>query len=296
MSLNDVSNVPVVCSSTMYERFVAGVGGILHPRRRREPCTVDIRLLPEPAVLRHVFFVRHGESVWNRAQADMDVATMLLNLDHPLNEAGRQQAEVLRDKIDQVQKSHAAADGLGGSSFVDRPVSPNTSTGGSAIRIGDRGSAESESRSGSGRGSGSEVGIDIQGAMGGGHVSSVGAVSDVGADHRVPGRGQSTDKSVYGKGSARGGGGGEGGGSGLSASTASRSTDYSMCISASGSQSVFGNTRAPCTLHPAQYHLFHLSTLTSSLRSPSFNQTLNLGHLEGISETDIHLEDSLYQW
>lgn len=43
-----------------------------------------------------VYFVRHGESVWNKAQKDKNVGAMLSDVDHPLNEAGRAQAEELR--------------------------------------------------------------------------------------------------------------------------------------------------------------------------------------------------------
>jgi len=46
--------------------------------------------------------VRHGESVWNKAQKDVNVAAMLSDVDHPLNEAGREQAERLRDAIEQA--------------------------------------------------------------------------------------------------------------------------------------------------------------------------------------------------
>ena len=49
-----------------------------------------------------VYIVRHGESVWNKAQKDVNVAAMLSDVDHPLNEAGREQAERLRDAIEQA--------------------------------------------------------------------------------------------------------------------------------------------------------------------------------------------------
>ena len=42
-----------------------------------------------------IYVVRHGESVWNKAQADKQFYTMLSATDHPLNETGRQQAESL---------------------------------------------------------------------------------------------------------------------------------------------------------------------------------------------------------
>lgn len=42
-----------------------------------------------------LFLVRHGESVWNEAQDDKDVLTMLSDVDHHLNLLGRKQAERL---------------------------------------------------------------------------------------------------------------------------------------------------------------------------------------------------------
>ena len=44
---------------------------------------------------RVVYLVRHGESVWNKAQADKRVDKMLADVDHPLNATGRAQAETL---------------------------------------------------------------------------------------------------------------------------------------------------------------------------------------------------------
>jgi len=42
-----------------------------------------------------LFLIRHGESVWNQAQADKDMVAMLSDVDHPLNQLGRLQAEGL---------------------------------------------------------------------------------------------------------------------------------------------------------------------------------------------------------
>jgi hypothetical protein len=45
---------------------------------------------------REVLFIRHAESVWNRAQSRLDVSTMLSSVDHPLSlPVGRSQAESL---------------------------------------------------------------------------------------------------------------------------------------------------------------------------------------------------------
>mmetsp|Transcript_31403 Transcript_31403/g.44007 ORF Transcript_31403/g.44007 Transcript_31403/m.44007 type:complete len:554 (+) Transcript_31403:142-1803(+) len=46
-----------------------------------------------------VFFIRHGESIWNEAQRDMDLGTMFSQTDHGLNEVGLMQALALQHKI-----------------------------------------------------------------------------------------------------------------------------------------------------------------------------------------------------
>ena len=42
-----------------------------------------------------IFLIRHGESVWNEAQADKNVVGMFSEVDHPLNGDGRIQSEGL---------------------------------------------------------------------------------------------------------------------------------------------------------------------------------------------------------
>ena len=46
-----------------------------------------------------IYLIRHGESVWNAAQANRDVVGMLSAVDHPLNANGRAQAEKLAERI-----------------------------------------------------------------------------------------------------------------------------------------------------------------------------------------------------
>eukprot|EP00811_Abedinium_folium_P003292 NODE_13026_length_1189_cov_15.820151.p1 GENE.NODE_13026_length_1189_cov_15.820151~~NODE_13026_length_1189_cov_15.820151.p1 ORF type:complete len:312 (-),score=57.08 NODE_13026_length_1189_cov_15.820151:12-947(-) len=45
------------------------------------------------------FFVRHGESRWNRAQQDRNLYEILRTTDHPLTGAGRNQAETLAARL-----------------------------------------------------------------------------------------------------------------------------------------------------------------------------------------------------
>lgn len=55
-----------------------------------------------------IYLIRHGESVWNKAQKDKDAVAMLSAKDHPLNKAGKEQAEGLQvsSKPGRVASSH----------------------------------------------------------------------------------------------------------------------------------------------------------------------------------------------
>jgi len=62
-------------------------------------CGVWMRWIKPPPRHKTVFFVRHGESVWNEAQRDYDLRTMLRHTDHGLNQTGLMQALALQHKI-----------------------------------------------------------------------------------------------------------------------------------------------------------------------------------------------------
>eukprot|EP01062_Namystynia_karyoxenos_P069893 TRINITY_DN65313_c0_g1_i1.p1 TRINITY_DN65313_c0_g1~~TRINITY_DN65313_c0_g1_i1.p1 ORF type:complete len:1002 (+),score=345.94 TRINITY_DN65313_c0_g1_i1:180-3185(+) len=66
---------------------------------RSRRATVRLKALPPPPARKQVFFVRHGESVWNHASQQRDVATMLGAVNHPLTETGRDQAVHLMQQI-----------------------------------------------------------------------------------------------------------------------------------------------------------------------------------------------------
>ena len=70
-------------------------------RKGKPYCVVSRQSLEElkAAAKKSIFIVRHGESVWNKAQADKDVVSMLSTVDHPLNAAGKGQAEALQAAI-----------------------------------------------------------------------------------------------------------------------------------------------------------------------------------------------------
>lgn len=52
-----------------------------------------------------VFFIRHGQSVWNKAQAGGNIIKMLGDTDHPLSEEGCRQAEALRQAISDCKEA-----------------------------------------------------------------------------------------------------------------------------------------------------------------------------------------------
>ncbi|KAL1504451.1 hypothetical protein AB1Y20_010857 [Prymnesium parvum] len=62
-----------------------------------------------------VYIVRHGESVWNEAQAARNVGAMIGDTDHPLNRVGRAQAERLHAVL---EAGGADADALMASDLV----------------------------------------------------------------------------------------------------------------------------------------------------------------------------------
>lgn len=56
-------------------------------------------ILSEPREIKQVFFVRHGESMWNRAQKERNVGVLLGQVDHPLTLLGWQQCIDLEAKL-----------------------------------------------------------------------------------------------------------------------------------------------------------------------------------------------------
>jgi broad specificity phosphatase PhoE len=68
---------------------------------------VDASGIAAPKLTKRIFFVRHGESKWNEAQRDINIASMI-KFDHPLTLAGVQQAQALGGRA-AVAISHADA-------------------------------------------------------------------------------------------------------------------------------------------------------------------------------------------
>eukprot|EP00929_Paragymnodinium_shiwhaense_P090817 TRINITY_DN50915_c0_g1_i1.p1 TRINITY_DN50915_c0_g1~~TRINITY_DN50915_c0_g1_i1.p1 ORF type:complete len:471 (+),score=82.50 TRINITY_DN50915_c0_g1_i1:113-1525(+) len=64
-----------------------------------------------------IFFIRHGESRWNSAQSSWNVYELLRMQDHPLSDRGRQQCEILGERLsapgeDSTACSIAGADAI----------------------------------------------------------------------------------------------------------------------------------------------------------------------------------------
>lgn len=86
------SSLPVVLKRSKLRRASA----LLSTKPTQRPFITLGRVAPEEAPPRKtVYLVRHGESVWNAAQASKDVVAMMSAVDHPLNDTGRGQAESL---------------------------------------------------------------------------------------------------------------------------------------------------------------------------------------------------------
>lgn len=66
-----------------------------------EPPTVSFQIVDQHAVChrRTVFFIRHAQSVWNKAQSSKNLYGMWKTKDHPLSMKGRAEAEALAERI-----------------------------------------------------------------------------------------------------------------------------------------------------------------------------------------------------
>ena len=69
------------------------------PTPRASQSTISIMPLTQPLPHKQVFFIRHGESRWNEAQAKKNLAEMAMHVDHPLNETGYAQAHRLQQAV-----------------------------------------------------------------------------------------------------------------------------------------------------------------------------------------------------
>jgi len=68
-------------------------------------CAVVLQQVNPPPRHKTVFFIRHGESVWNEAQSNLDLGTMFSQTDHGLNQTGLMQAIALQHKIKQAAEA-----------------------------------------------------------------------------------------------------------------------------------------------------------------------------------------------
>jgi len=59
-----------------------------------------VRIAP---TLKRVYFIRHGQSEWNRAKEGKHYVQMLKQIDHPLTGKGRKQAETLAMEVEQAK-------------------------------------------------------------------------------------------------------------------------------------------------------------------------------------------------
>eukprot|EP00930_Biecheleria_cincta_P029719 TRINITY_DN20640_c0_g1_i2.p1 TRINITY_DN20640_c0_g1~~TRINITY_DN20640_c0_g1_i2.p1 ORF type:complete len:353 (-),score=30.00 TRINITY_DN20640_c0_g1_i2:260-1318(-) len=58
-----------------------------------------LMMISEPVQTKRIFLIRHGESVWNKAQKNLNVSQMLAQVDHPLSVDGFQQGKDLARKL-----------------------------------------------------------------------------------------------------------------------------------------------------------------------------------------------------
>lgn len=61
--------------------------------------SLRMMVISEPVQTKHIFLIRHGESVWNKAQKTKNLPKMLGQVDHPLSVDGFQQCRDLSEKL-----------------------------------------------------------------------------------------------------------------------------------------------------------------------------------------------------
>lgn len=104
-SVTDLADIPVqrVVTRELERRETVGPS--------QPPCRLAFQILDSRTLCdRHVvYFVRHGQSVWNAAQGSMDLHEMARTVDHPLSGKGRKQAEGLAKRIAKAAKQSNAS-------------------------------------------------------------------------------------------------------------------------------------------------------------------------------------------
>jgi len=71
---------------------------------------------------RTVFFVRHGESVWNKGQGGFNVYEMMRQTDHHLSDEGRWQARSLSQRLTRITPESRAAPILAADAIFSSPL------------------------------------------------------------------------------------------------------------------------------------------------------------------------------
>lgn len=64
---------------------------------------VKFMIITEPSLVKKVFLIRHGESLWNKAQREKQVTALLEQVDHPLSDDGVKQCLELQNRIADLQ-------------------------------------------------------------------------------------------------------------------------------------------------------------------------------------------------
>jgi broad specificity phosphatase PhoE len=89
----------------------------------RQECSLFVRLVPEPSSAKKTaFFIRHGESKWNEAQAGLNLVNMLKEYDHGLSETGKGQAEGLSEDIAANKEDPDVVEMLGATTIFCSPL------------------------------------------------------------------------------------------------------------------------------------------------------------------------------
>lgn len=84
--------------------------------------SVRFMIITEPSLVKKVFLIRHGESVWNKAQREKKVTQLLEQVDHPLSEEGLKQCLDLRDQVDAKKALDSSQLSANEAQFLDAQI------------------------------------------------------------------------------------------------------------------------------------------------------------------------------
>lgn len=82
--------------------LLGGSSAVAPPHHRDAsllPCELTFRIVTPPPVRKRVYFIRHGQSEWNKATEETFDVRGMLGVDHPLSDKGVGEANELKQAM-----------------------------------------------------------------------------------------------------------------------------------------------------------------------------------------------------